>query len=241
MSSGIRMERRAATTAINLMRGMLNLNLEKFEVGGSFRRGSATIGDVDMIVMPSSSEEFLDHLDSLVARDLVNRGKTAAGKESWGEKKRLVEFKGLNFDIAIGTTHNFGYLHWLRTGPGEANTLLMGLLAKANSRIRMDDGYLWHVTYNSSHISSRDRKAAKEDKGPAYHKLGRLGVPDEATFFKLLGMPFIKPEDRGEILYRRYLGKGVNAPSAEELKAYYLTEEQEKVLANQGIKQHTLF
>lgn len=238
MSSGQRMPRSAATININLVRGMLNNGIEKFEVCGSYRVGKATIGDVDIVVLPSDSLTFLDHLDSLVERDIANRGKNAGGKESWGEKKRLIEFRGMSFDIAIANEHNFGYQHWLRTGPSEANTLLMGLLSKNNSRIRMDDGFLWHVTYHTNYVSARERKEAKGERG--YHKLGRLHVPDEMTFFKLLGMPIIPPDQRNEIIYRRYLGREINNPSAEDIKAYYLTAEQEEVIANSGIKQKTL-
>jgi hypothetical protein len=239
MSSGIRMERHTATVTINLVRGMLQSGIEKLEVCGSYRRGSPTIGDVDLVALPSDSFTFLEHLDHLVERDLVARGLTAGGKQSWGEKKRLIEFKQMPFDIAIANEANYGYIKWMRTGPGDANTLLMGLLSKHKSRVRMDDGFLWHVTYNNNYISSRDRKEAR-DKEPAYHKLHRLHVPDEETFFMLLGMPTIPPDQRNEILYRRYLGQGVNAPLAEMIRDFYTTDEQEEALANSGIKQKTL-
>jgi DNA polymerase/3'-5' exonuclease PolX len=240
MSSMTRMPRDSATVNINLMRGMLNKGIEKIEVCGSYRRGATTIGDVDLIVLPSDSFSFLDHMDSLVERELLKRGTNRGGKQSWGEKKRLVEFRGIPFDIELCNEHNLGYKRWIRTGPGEANTLIMGMLSKYKSRVRMDDGYLWHVTYNSNHISSRDRKEAKEEKVPAYHKLARLHVPDEETFFTLLGMPYIPPEKRDEIMYRRYLGQGINTPSPEDLKAWYLSDEQEEALANSGIKQKSL-
>lgn len=240
MSSGQRMPRSAATININLVRGMLNCGIEKIEICGSYRIGKSTIGDVDLVVQTEDNLIFLDHMDSLVERELLNRGKNAAGKQSWGEKKRLIEFRGMNFDIETANRFNFGYKHWLRTGPSEANTLLMGLLSRNQSRVRMDDGYLWHVTYHTNYVSSRERKEAqKGERG--YHKLGRLKVPDEETFFMLLGMPYLPPEKRDEIIYRRYLGRGVNAPEPEALKTWYLTPEEEESLAANGIKQQQLF
>lgn len=238
MSSAQRMPRAAATININLVRGMLQKGIEKLEVCGSYRMASSTIGDVDMVIRPSDPFTFLDHLDSLVSRDLVKRGTNTAGKESWGDKKRLISFRGIDFDIAIANQHNFGFLQWLRTGPAEANTFFMGLLSKHNSRVRMDDGFLWHVTYHANYISSRDRKAA--DGKQAYHKLGRLSIPDEGAFFTVLGLPHLPPQDRTEFMYRRYMGKSLPTPPPEMLKAFYLTEEQEEELANSGIKQKSL-
>jgi hypothetical protein len=238
MSSSTRLPRSAATVNINLIRGMFYSFFENLEVCGSYRMGNPTIGDVDMVILPSDNLAFLDHLDSLVARDLVKRGTQAGGSQSWGEKKRLIHFRGLNFDVAIANEHNFGYLQWLRTGPAEANTLLMGFLSKHNSRVRMDDGFLWHVTYNANYISSRERKAANGKQ--AYHKLGRLSIPDEETFFKVLGLPHLAPKDRSEFMYRRYMSKALPSVPHELLMTYYLTEEQKEDLANSGIKQKSL-
>jgi DNA polymerase/3'-5' exonuclease PolX len=243
MSSGERIPRSAATTSINLVRGMLNRGIERFEVCGSYRVGKPTIGDVDLVILPSDNFTFLDHLDSLVSRDLVKQGRNAGGSTSWGDKKRLISFRGMAFDIAIANEHNFGYQHWLRTGPAKANRLLMSLLIKHNSRVRMDDGYLWHVTYHSNYLSSRERKEAQAKKEVPYHKLERLSVPDEETFFTLLGMPYIEPEKREkdwEIIYNRYLGRSVNTQSPEVLKQYYLSAEQKEALASSGIKQKSL-
>lgn len=233
MSSGDRMSRNAATVNINIVRGMLQQGIERLEVAGSYRRGKQDIGDADMVVLPNDSEQFLNHLDDLVQRDLIKRGINRAGNESWGLKKRLFTFRGMGFDVAIANEHNFGYQHWLRTGPSEGNTTLMSLLAKHSSKIRMDDGYLWHVTYHPNYQKSADKKLG-------YHKLARLSIPDENAFFSVLGMPYIEPEKRGEVAYRRYLGKFVPMLDIEELRAYYISEAQEEALINPGLLQKEL-
>lgn len=233
MSEGQRIARNTATVNINIVRGMLNWGIEKLEVCGSYRRGRADIGDVDLVVLPSDNETFLDHLDSLVQRGLVERGKNAGGGESWGEKKRLINFRGMKFDIAIATAHNFGFQQWLRTGPSEGNTTMMGLLKKHSSKIRMDDGYLWFVTYHPNYQKDSDKKLG-------YHKLNRLSIPDEATFFSVLGMKYIEPENRSEVVYNRYLAKYGPTIEPDDLKQYFLTEEQEEHLANRGLMQKEL-
>lgn len=234
MSSGERIARHSAIVNINLLCGILNKSIARLEIGGSYRRGRADIGDVDMVVLPENAGIFLDHVDSLVERGFFQRGINGKGQESWGEKKRLIAYRGMAFDIAIANEFNFGYQHWLRTGPADANTALMSFLAKGKSKVRMEDGYLWYVTYRADYITS----AAEKKLG--YHKLARLNCPDETAFFTLLGMPFIEAEKRDEIIYRRYLGREIRNPAPEALKPYYLSAEQEATLAALSMKQKPL-
>lgn len=101
-------------------------------------------------------------------------------RHGWGKKSRFgihVE-SGINVDLFTADRINYGAIKWLRTGPGDANTYIMTWLKRSQAPIRTEGGYWYHHDY-------------------------RLRIGSEHALFRLLGFPYIEPEDRSVERYRQ--------------------------------------
>jgi hypothetical protein len=144
---------------------------EWFSIGGSLRRQSNTVGDVEVIVIPK--DEYWTLTDKLLADGVV----THAKPKGWGPKYRKMMFRGVKFDVFLCDEMNRGYIHWLRTGPAEANQALVTLI-KDKAPFAVQDGYVW-----------------MGEK--------RLRINLEDDWFDLLGIPFIEPKNRNAGFYHK--------------------------------------
>lgn len=156
-------------------------------VCGSLRRRKATVGDVEIVACPSNRAALLARLDKLVMDGVCAKAVYSNGTHRWGETYRGLVFRDVRFEIFSATADNLGYITWLRTGPGDGNTYVMQALS--SWPVRFDDGSAWYTTYETG------LKTLKY----------RLRVPDEATLFNLLGMAYLKPEERTVAAYKRLL------------------------------------
>lgn len=120
------------------------------------------------------SPNFHAHLDKLDAQGVITRGR------AWGQKQRQFIYDGLKIDLYTAAEDNYGYILWLRTGAADANKRVVTFLKnKANpAPFRLEEGFVWTETH-------------------------KLHVPDEQTFFRLLGIPLIEPRDREVPTYAR--------------------------------------
>lgn len=189
------------------------LNLDA-HILGSIRRGRAQVKDVEILYLCQTLDEKrvllrrLDHLcnTGTIARNLRN--------PKWGDTYRAAIFNGVPFDIFTSDPHNHGYIQWLRTGPGDTNMWFMSQLVRHKSPVRCQSGYVWHVSYDLQHPDY--------NKALGYAKLGKLTVPTEWSFFKLFGLPYVKPADRNQIRYGS-LNRGVHTPPGAVLRNQYVT------------------
>jgi hypothetical protein len=182
---------------------------------GSIRRNKPDIGDVDIVVQPKNAHEYLNMMDNHIHQGIYNKGKNSGGRETWGNTKRLLNYQGINFDVIVADAHQFGYKVWLSTGPRLANERMMILLKNNYNIVRPCDGYLWHVTYTKTHPNYEPNRG--------FSRLGKLNVPDEFTFFHLIGLPTCHAEWRSEAYYQKKLGTAYQ-PSALELQEFYVEE-----------------
>ena len=213
MSQGKRLAREDALPIIDELCQLLSIDTHQLTVCGSVRRNKETIGDVDLVVHPMDNQDYLNMLDEFLNLAYFGQGMNAGGRTTWGATKRLISYKGINFDVIIADEDQLGYKLWLSTGPGIANTAMMTLLKDKLSPIRMVEGYCWHVTY--------DRKHPKYEKARSYARLAKLSVPDEETFFKLIGLPYCHPQWRSEDYYKRLLWQD-GQPSTKFIEAHYI-------------------
>ena len=213
MSQNRRIARLEVIPIVKEVMKLLEINTVSAMVCGSIRRNKETVGDVDIVVQPQSLPDYLDMLDEFVHLGYFGRGVNSGGRETWGDTKRLLTYKGINFDVIIADEHQLGYKLWLSTGPSMANTAMMVLLKEKLSPVRMADGYMWHVSYS--------RKHPKFEKQREFARLGKLHVPDEETFFKVIGMAFCHPQWRSETYYKKFLWKDGQS-SKEFLEAQYV-------------------
>ena len=193
----------AETTAafIKLIQGVAPLR-----VCGSLRRRKPYVGDVEIVACLDNRAALLARLDKLVWDGLAEKAVYEEGKNRWGEKHAGLVFRDVRFEVFSAMPDNIGYITWLRTGPGDANTLTMTLLS-AGWPIRFDDGQAWHVEYVAGLM----------------RKLNRLRVPSEDVMFKLIGMEYVPPHLRTQALYRRFLKRTI--PSADFIASLVVADQ----------------
>jgi len=158
------------------------------KVCGSLRRRKPTVGDIEIVACPANRLALMARLDKLVMDGVAEKAVYENGSHRWGDKYAGLMFQGIRVEIFSATPDNLGYITWLRTGPGDANTHVMTSLSQSNWPVRFEDGSAWHCTY----------------EGGVKRLQSRLRVPDEATLFRLLGMArVLTPQQRTVPAYRR--------------------------------------
>jgi DNA polymerase/3'-5' exonuclease PolX len=177
--------------AIEKVADLLAGHTEKFEVGGSVRRCSVQPKDSELVVIPKPT--LLARLDALV-RDGTVKKADYSGRARWGEVYRGLDVDGIKVEIFSATPDNWGYIFWLRTGPGDANQYAVSRLWGSN--IRAQGGAIWYAP-----------RWSKETK---YGKVAwmadnrrQVRVADENAMFALMGMSYIIPRERRMEVYER--------------------------------------
>lgn len=152
---------------------------ERVEIAGSLRRGSATVKDVELCVL-NPSADFYAMTDGMIAQGVAQKALYGATNSTrWGDRYRGLVFRGVRFELFAADSDNWGYIWWLRTGPGDANQYLVTQI-KYRATFNVHDGYVWHD----------------------YRK---LGIGSERDWFALLGMPVVVPEHRSVHVYKGFI------------------------------------
>ncbi len=169
----------------------------QFFVAGSIRREMTSVKDGEIVALctPEQERNLLARLDGLVLAGKVSKANysdTSTPSYRWGNKYRGLQVgsreNGMKVEIFLATPDNFGYIYWLRTGPGDANMELMTRLSYLHAPVRFEDGKAWWVTYEGSALS----------------KKCQLRVPDEDALFGMLNMRYVPPKDRTEGMYTAF-------------------------------------
>lgn len=162
----------------------------KIELGGSLRRKQATVKDVEIVALPHQAAALLARLDMWVATGKIRKAMYGdAGRQTprWGDKYRGFVYAGIRFEIFLADADNWGFILWLRTGPGDANQYVMTQLIRLGAPYRPALGYLREC----------------DDRGEATGAVIR--VAGEAEMFRLLAMDYLAPEDRTLAAYEAAL------------------------------------
>lgn len=180
--------------AIDKVIGLLQDHCERLTVGGSVRRGEANPKDVELVVIPKPT--LWPTLDMLVATGTFSKA-DYGGKPRWGQLYRGIDVDGVKVEIFTATRDTWGYIYWLRTGPGAAGQYVVSRLW--DSQIRAQDGAIWYAP---------DWQRVKRGGKYTWISANRVqvSVKDERAFFGLLNMPYVEPSDRTEKVYRAALG-----------------------------------
>jgi hypothetical protein len=187
-------------------------------VGGSVRRGKAMVGDIELIGIPKSTEAFIARTDTLLRDGVIQKHDYSPDKPEyshrWGKKYRGFDFMGMLVEIFTATPETFGYVYWLRTGPGDGNQAVMSLLSRNQSPVRMKAGQVFHVSY-------------PDWKHGDYEVIAKLNVPDEETFFKLIGVGYVQSANRDSAYYESQMDSRLWKPAPIELiKSLYVDDVQ---------------
>ena len=183
-------------------------------IAGSIRRKKETVGDIEIVIEPTSKAALLNRLDVMLNMGTIDQA-LYGEKEvpRWGDTYRGLLFMGWKIEIFTCDADNRGYITWLRTGSSDKNQYVVTKMKTGKYPVRFADGYAWHVSY--------DRKHPMFDVEAGYAKLNKLRVPDEVTVYHLLGMPMMPVTQREEQFYAHYLEKGMKAPGEMDLKLMY--------------------
>lgn len=165
----------------------------RIEIAGSIRREKSYVKDIELVIIPHHLPSLLARLDGLVVRgDMEPRTNVKGNRIAWGTKERAAVYQKLYpVDIFIADEDNFGFIYWLRTGPGDANTRVMQILKYMASPVRAHDGRLHWVDYPADYTSDDDN----------YIDRHIIRTPEEVDVFTLFGMDYRKPSLRSMEYY----------------------------------------
>ncbi len=189
MSTGTKRKLCHAAADAEAMRDLFPGCFERWTVAGSVRRGKPEVGDIEHVVIPKFSEVsdgglfgetklvnlLWERADMLLQEGAIGKHvyQTIKGDQwRWGEKYRGIDFRGFNNEIFTATPENYGAILLIRTGPADFSKRMVERFLNGGM-YRQQEGRLIHVASGEA-----------------------VSIPDEETYFRLLGMEFIKPEDR---------------------------------------------
>ncbi len=191
MSAGEPIRWAEAQAVATALVGELAEACERVEIAGSVRRRKGEVHDLEVVAIPrrvpitdmwgeavgsmDQMAELIDHL-ILSGRVLAPRavevhrkdGSTEVQQRMGAAYKALV-YRGMPVDLFITDAERWGCIFALRTGPGDWNTRLVTDCKRWFRRV--EDGRVLH--------------------------LGRVvPTPEEADFFRALGVPWLEPWER---------------------------------------------
>lgn len=170
---------------------------ERIEIAGSVRRGRLEVHDAEVVIIPTP--DLLPLTDDLIQYGTAQYALYGEKRtKRWGQHYRGLLFKNIKCELFMTNEDNWGYQYWLRTGPGDANTFIMKWLNMPHTHapIRFRDGCGWFA-----------RHWRHDGKGWVAEDKRRLRIASEEDLFAVLGMPFIPPSERTEMMYKKLTNK----------------------------------
>lgn len=144
----------------------LKPHCERVEIAGSVRRKKADCGDVEILAIPKPYSTGL--FESGIAT-VVNKWEKIKGELPALYTQRLLP-EGIKLDLFMAEEGNWGSKFAVRTGSADY------------SRKVLANGWV--------------RQGFKSEGGYLFRDGEKYEVREEEDLFKLIGIPFVKPEDR---------------------------------------------
>jgi DNA polymerase/3'-5' exonuclease PolX len=184
---------------------MLVGTFDRVEIAGSVRRRSPTVGDVEIVMVPTISERVERDLFGDVRRTvgvdlLAARLETLADNETvrprtfaeervvWGQRTRYMTFEGHPIDLFTVDHDRFGWILALRTGPATfSRQLVRPTHDDAGRPLLTSDGRRGLMPTT---LRSRGGWLTWRTSGE------RIATPNERDVFDLFGLPYVEPHER---------------------------------------------
>lgn len=166
---------------------------ERIEIAGSVRRNKPEVHDAEVVIIPTP--DLLPLTDDLIQYGTAQYALYGEKRtKRWGSNYRGLLFKGIKCELFMTMEDSWGYQYWLRTGPGDANTYIMRWLGLPHVKapVRFQGGYGWY-----------SRNWTHNGKGWVAVDKQRLRIASEEDLFAVLGLPFIPPSERTEVMYKK--------------------------------------
>lgn len=200
-----RMQRPEAVEIAKRFVELIEPYTDRLVVAGSLRRRLASIGDIEIVAVPKvetlpigfpdmfgeQAMGEVDYLDATMTM-LLDKGKVqkrldANGSPRWGMTLKYLTFEGARVDLFTPSAERFGLILAIRTGPWQLSR--------------------WFVTQKSKRGALPDHLVVR-DGWVHYRTSGeRIPTPDEESFFSLLGIPWIPPQDRDDFAQKMLRGR----------------------------------
>ena len=139
---------------------------ERIEIAGSIRRKKPEVKDIEIVAIPKPYEIGL--FESGIAT-IVNQWPKVRGELPCKYTQRILP-EGIKLDLFFAEPDNWGNIFAMRTGSKD---------------------------YSHLELASRwSSMGYKSEGGYLFRDGERIAVREEEDLFKLLGMPFVEPEQR---------------------------------------------
>lgn len=192
MSGGAAIRWAEAHAVATELVGLLADSCERIEIAGSIRRRKGEVHDLELVVIPRHEQRPVagllettwvpvNLLDEQLGRlrmghqvrlrpvTVRRAGGAVETQERDGDLYKALEFRGMPVDLFITDAERWGCIFALRTGPGDWNERVV------------TDCKRWFRTVSGGRVQH----------------LGRpVPTPEEADFFRALGVPWVEPADR---------------------------------------------
>jgi len=147
----------------------LKPHCERLEIAGSIRRKKAEIGDIEVLAIPKPYKIGL--FESGIA-SVINKWKKIKGEMEYGKTKYTQRIlpSGIKLDLFLAEESNWGLVFAIRTGSADYSHKVL-----ANAWIR---------------------QGFKSEGGYLFRDGEKYEVREEIDLFKLIGVPYVEPENR---------------------------------------------
>jgi len=149
----------------------------KFEIVGSYRRGSQSSGDIDVIMTSNNRKVFVNFMDDLLKQNIIVEVLSRGPTKSLVITKLDDNSKARRVDFLYSEPKEYAFATLYFTGSKEFNTVMRGYA--------LTQGY----SLNEHGLYKKEKGKKKEDK------LDDTFV-DEESIFDFLGLVYKQPEER---------------------------------------------
>ena len=121
--NGNRISRQEVERIIEILRNVgLHEQCEKIEVCGSYRRQRETCGDIDIVIVPKRTEDFLSWFNNVELEKQI------------GKIAYYLAVDNVQIDIFVATPQTWGIMVMNYTGPAQFNVFIAAMCAEMGHR-----------------------------------------------------------------------------------------------------------